>query len=541
MRYIFKGPILSRSSLLILAIPLLLSSFTHFWNLTGFPAIYMDEDIYLRKALRALEGAPLEADRSNPVYGWLFLALGLGAIGYPDSLQPSTDSNTHSIEMLYLAPRLFMGMLAVLDTFLIFKICEYHYNNRKVALIASILFAVMPMTWITRYALLESIQLPFLLSSILFAVNVGKKRNNTNNNNMVIILSILFSGIFLGLAVFAKTPAFAMVPLLGFLIYRNSKSLKILGLWLIPVFLLPLVSPAYANSLGMFNIWWDGNFYQINRENRPLLDFSDQNPDNAIRALLRIDPFLLVAGSISIIFLSIRKDLLVLLWTVPYVMFFYFVGYVSFYHFIPIFPAFCIAFAKLIVFLSDRITTRNKMICHVVPYAIIAGVGVFGLINTIMLITTNINSTHFQAAAIIAHHLPATDNSNASRNGITVIMGENRFFWILQQVFHKDYEYTTYWDYKSPINETEKIIIIAEGTFDYWKRTETNKTHVKELLNIYNNSQTVAVLNRNSDMYDHTKYPYTSLSLGNLGIGRVEIRTNPAATNLFLDMLNHGT
>jgi hypothetical protein len=501
----------------------------------------MDEDIYLRKALRALEGAPLEADISNPVYGWLFLALGLGVIGYPDSLQPSTDSSTHSIEMLYLVPRLFMGMLAVLDTFLIFKICEYHYNNRKVALIASILFAVMPMTWITRYVVLESIQLPLLLSSILFAINVMKERNNTNNNNIIIILSILFSGIFLGLAIFAKTPVFAMIPLVGFLIYRNSKSLKILGLWLIPVFLLPLISPAYANSQGMFNIWWDGNFYQINRENRPLLDFSDQNPDNAIRALLRIDPFLLVAGTISIIFLSIRKDLLVLLWTVPYVLFYYFVGYVSFYHFIPIFPAFCIAFAKLIVFLSDRITARNKTICHLVPYAIIAGVGVFGLINTIMLITTNINSTHFQTAAILVHHLPDTDNSNAGRNGITVIMGENRFFWILQQVFHKAYKYTTYWDYKSPINETEKIIIIVEGTFDYWKRTEMNKIHMKELLNIYNNSQTVAVLNRNSDMYDHTQYPYTSLALGNLGIGRVEIRTNPAATNLFLDLLNHRT
>jgi len=171
IRYLFQKP---RSTLLFLAIPLLLSSFTHFWNVTGFPAIYMDEDIYIRKALLALQGT-LEADRHNPIFGWLILSFVFGTIGFPDSLHQSPDGGVHSVEMLYLVPRAFIGILGVFDTFLIYKIADRYYKNRNVALFGSILFAVMPMTWLTRFVLLETIQLPFLLSSIVFAVYAERK------------------------------------------------------------------------------------------------------------------------------------------------------------------------------------------------------------------------------------------------------------------------------------------------------------------------------------------------------------------------------
>ena len=65
-----------------------------------------------------------------------------------------------------------MGILAVVDTFLIYKIAEWRYN-RNVAFIAAILFAVMPYTWLIRRVLIEPIQLPFLLTSILFALYSG--------------------------------------------------------------------------------------------------------------------------------------------------------------------------------------------------------------------------------------------------------------------------------------------------------------------------------------------------------------------------------
>jgi hypothetical protein len=115
----------------------------------------------------------------DPYFGQLFLAGIFNIIGYPNSLSPSVG-DVHSIEMLYLVPRVSMGMLAIADIFILYKISESQYN-RKVALIASVLFAVMPSTWMLRRILLDNIQLPFLLSSILFAIYVKDSKNNNNN------------------------------------------------------------------------------------------------------------------------------------------------------------------------------------------------------------------------------------------------------------------------------------------------------------------------------------------------------------------------
>ena len=103
-------------------------------------------------------------------------------IGYPESLHLSASSSIthrdimHSIEMLYLVPRVLIGLLAILDTFLVYKIAGRKYNNRTIALIASILFAVMPITWVLRKILLESLLLPLLLLSILLALYIPKIR-----------------------------------------------------------------------------------------------------------------------------------------------------------------------------------------------------------------------------------------------------------------------------------------------------------------------------------------------------------------------------
>src|SRR4029077_6023040 len=133
-----------------------------------------------------------------------FLAGTLSIIGYPDSLHPKPDVN--SIEMLYLVPRVLMGLLAVLDTFLIFKISERCYST-KVAFLASILFAVMPITWLMRRILLDSILLPFLLTSILFAVYT----KNSQHKKLFTVLS----GILFGIAIFTKETAFIMIPLVA--------------------------------------------------------------------------------------------------------------------------------------------------------------------------------------------------------------------------------------------------------------------------------------------------------------------------------------
>jgi 4-amino-4-deoxy-L-arabinose transferase-like glycosyltransferase len=130
-----------------------------------------------------------------------------------------------------------MGLLVVIDTFLVYKIAELRYNNnRTAALIASILFAVTPFTWIIRRVWLESIQLPFLLCSILFALyskkslsyetedKSEKKHGKNKDQNKRYILFVLLSGIFVGLAIFTKIPVFTMILLVGFLIHTNNNT-----------------------------------------------------------------------------------------------------------------------------------------------------------------------------------------------------------------------------------------------------------------------------------------------------------------------------
>jgi sulfur transfer complex TusBCD TusB component (DsrH family) len=65
-------------------------------------------------------------------------------------------------------------LAAVVDTFLVYKIAERCYN-RNVAVIASVLFAVMPSLLYSRWILLDNILMPLFLSSILFALYHRKK------------------------------------------------------------------------------------------------------------------------------------------------------------------------------------------------------------------------------------------------------------------------------------------------------------------------------------------------------------------------------
>jgi hypothetical protein len=115
--------------------------------------MHVDEAHYMRRTMLVLHGLGAQEPVSggypypfdHPYFGQLFLAGALKLIGYPDSLNPSLGSANleNSIQTLYLVPRVVMGLLAALDTFLIYKISQLRYN-RNTALFASVFFAVMP-------------------------------------------------------------------------------------------------------------------------------------------------------------------------------------------------------------------------------------------------------------------------------------------------------------------------------------------------------------------------------------------------------------
>ena len=123
----------------------------------------------------ASSGYPRTYD--HPYFGQLLLGGILKLIGYPNLYY--SEISVHSIEILHLIPRLVVGILSVLDTYLLCKITEVRYS-RKIALIAAILFAVMPMTWIFRRVLLDTLLMPFFLSSILFALCWETRKNRVD-------------------------------------------------------------------------------------------------------------------------------------------------------------------------------------------------------------------------------------------------------------------------------------------------------------------------------------------------------------------------
>jgi Dolichyl-phosphate-mannose-protein mannosyltransferase len=193
------------------------------------------------------------------------------------------------------------------------------------------------MTWMLRRIYLDTILTPFLLSSVLFALYYDNLKTGSHTRKNII--SLLFSGAFLGLAVFTKIPALAIIPLLVFLIYNgHNKNLKLLGVWFVPVVLIPLIWMAYSVSIGQFDLWLKDVLWQAHRH-RTVVE--------SITALFQMDPVLLILGLSGVVFAGIKKDLFPVLWAGSFVIFFAAIGWVQYFHWIPVIPASCIAAASL--------------------------------------------------------------------------------------------------------------------------------------------------------------------------------------------------
>ncbi len=479
-----------QKSFLILSLILLLSGFIHLWNPVGFPDVFFDEGIYMRRAMHVLSGqGPQEAFfHDHPFFGQLFLGGFLFLTGFPDSLDPSSEPS--SLQSLYLIPRVLMGGLAILDTFLVYKIMEKRYN-RNVALIAAVLFAVMPYTWILRRILLDSILLPFLLSSILVALYT----KDSKSKNALVMLS----GFLLGIAIFTKIPVFSLIPFIAGIIYWNSgKSWKTVGLWLIPVILIPLIWPAQAIDAGQFDIWIKDVLWQTQRSSGGIAYIS--------KVFLEIDPVLFVLGIVGFVFAAIRKDYFVLGWTVSFVLFLSFIGYAQYFHWLPIFPVFCIAAANLIYSLSQRI--KKEQVRKGVPIIITLLISAFGFASITLLISTDMSSAQFETASYVLNNL---DDSN------TTILAGPTYTWIFRDVFDKknvldDYSIILF----RPV-DTQNVLLVADPHF------LLDIKRGSQLVEIYNKTKNIATFEGNVLSYDTAKYPYNSLNLNHEG-SRIDIR-----------------
>lgn len=440
---------------IFLTVPLILSGFTHLWNPIGFPEPNIDEGLYLGRAINLIDSLnPKDPyiGYDHPYFGQIFLAAILLITGYQNLFAPTGYLN---FELLLVIPRIVMGVLAVLDTFLIFKIVESRYNTMS-AFIASILFAVMPITWLTRWILLDSIQLPFILSSILFALMSGSRMSAITKRGMLLVL---LSGVFLGLSIFTKIPAFTMIPLTGYLIYsHNNKSLKVLLLWLVPIILIPALWPLHAIAMDEFSEWWTSIYNQTHRESHSLFV--------ALGDFFIIDPILLIIAVPGLIYAAIKRDLFILLSQMPFLIFMYFIGYVIVFHLL-LFALFsCISSAKL--FVDTLSFARKKRIVLLSSIAGIVAIGLVGFSGTTEQIIADKNSQIFQAARFVDQYLKTVSINdkgyNEKKDESITRVSSPFFFWADKYKFQDENSY--YWNVDS--FQTEKIIfIIDNGQFGF--------------------------------------------------------------------------
>lgn len=526
---------------ILLLVPLILSSFTHLWNPAQFPSFHVDEGVYIRRALHTLNGlGPHDPDSrfdhpqssassyDHPFFGQLFLAGIFKIIDFPHNL--IVNSNPLSVEKLFDTPRLIMGVLAIVDTLIIYKIGERKFNP-TVGLFASLLFAVMPSTWFTRRVVLDSIMLPFILTSILLAIETRLRLRHSYT------ISFL-SGVSLGLAIFTKIPSFTMIPLAVFLIYEGSGRKMLLSKrgsrtivsFIIPVIVIPLIWPAYAFVTADANQWFEGVFWQATQRQT-----EDKELFDVINSVLRTDPVVLIIGGVGVVYLAIRRQFIGIFWIVPYFLLLQAVGWVNHFHLILVIPILCISIAKMIYDLPLLIRIKKNR--SILSSSIIAGLVLFGVISTSILISTNLSYIQLKTASYIGNEVFIRDSNsdqyenivttrfNNTKDSVTIISGPI-YSWIYKYALGDQYAFSHIRD-TQPIN-TDKIILVVDPMY---KRVVANsdtenQTQATRLMSIYNNSDIAVVFEKLPANYSKKIYPFTGINSADSGLTTTEIRKN---------------
>ena len=472
------------NKLFFLLIPLLLSGFIHLWNPVGYPDIFFDEGVYMRRAVNLLDtGNPQEGNvYDHPYFGQIAIASILAMTQYSE-LKPSTDPD--SLQSLYMIPRIFMGLLAVLDTFLIYKIVQIRYGGIAPFLSAS-LFAVLPFTWIFKRILLDSILVPLVLGAILLALYSTKTKQKT----MLVILS----GCLLGLAVFTKIPAFTMIFVVAWIVYSDRKKFSDILPLLIPFLLIPLIWPVNAIMLDQFDLWQKGVLWQTQRTNSILDIFG---------FFAVIDPLMFVFGLSGIALAALRRDKFLLLWVFPFVIFLSSVGYKQYFHWMMIIPAMCIASGILIESICKCDIVKKKS----VYVGIVSIVLIFGFVSTTLLIINDISDNQFQALSYVL------ENYNDS---VTVLTSPV-YSWILYDVFERE---NVPKDYSSilfhpPI--TEKTVIMVDEHY------RIDLPRGPQLQNALDKSTIMQTFEGKITEFNSKMYPYTNMQ-ANGEATKIEIR-----------------
>ena len=450
-----------KRSLFLLVVILALSAYTHTWNPAGFLTFQIDEGVYIERAARMLDHEVLYGLHDHPFLGQTVLAGFMYVTGYQGLFDdPSTDPS--HLEAFYAYPRAFMGLLAVLDTLLVYLIADRMFG-RRIAAVAAVIFAVAPMSLLLRLVLLDSILLPFVLSSVLLALHSRGPGDRKRH------LLLLASGACLGLAIFTKVPAVTMIPPCAILAYWASRRIRDVGLWIAPVVAVPAIWPAYVAQAGQFDAWIQDVIWQAGRSNGGLPD--------AIMKLMGYDPILIPLGMAGFAFAAIclvlrlgrrggegrrtawavggggkgggpphdprtgrylvphtvelRSLGFLIAWFSSILLLFSASGWMLFFHLSMLLPALCIAVAVLIMWgrggLLSRDTGGKDPAGDRGALIAVTVIGLAGLLTSGVIVYLDVRASEFEAASFLLQNY--SDEPN------TVKVVSPMFHWLLVDVY----------------------------------------------------------------------------------------------------------
>jgi hypothetical protein len=236
----------------------------------------------------------------------------------------------------------------------------------------------------------------------------------------------------------------------------------------------------------------------------------------------------MIIGIIGLLYSAFKKELLVLLWVLPFLIFSYFIGWVQYFHLIPIFPAFCIGGALAIISISEKIKRKNANL--LIPIILASGIAVFGFTATTLLITKDVNSGQFNIYSGIAKNL-------ADANGTTItLIGSHWWdwnsYWITQYVLNQKHDvFDAHFDpqFRKEVKK-DKILFVDDAKFIDRLERNIRGENIREIRSIHNNSTVVGTFLDNVTSYNNGKYPYNIMSImilnENHPVGEVILRRN---------------
>lgn len=424
------GRRVARTHYCLLAAILVLSAYVHLWNPAGFPDIFFDEGIYMRRAMHVIEtGDPQESYfYDHPYFGQIVLAGFAKLAGFPGTVQ-------QSLEASYLAPRILTGLFAVLDTFLVYKISEERFG-RRTAVIAGVLFASMPVTWMFRRILLDTILMPFLLSSILLALYSGGRRRPG--------ALVAGSAVLLGLAIFTKMTAVVMIPLVAYVIFSRHGTAR-LARWLAPVLAIPLAWPASAAVRQQLDLWFGDVLWQAGRDSMQFWQ--------ATGLLLVIDPVLAGLGLAGLVLAVLYRNVLLVLWIAPFLVFAGTVGFFQYFHYVLILPGVCVAAAWMLHACIARTRPGLQRYAYVGTVLALAS---YGTAASADIISADLTGPQFDA---MQYTIDTFDDAEYT------LLASPVYTWILSDIHGRDNVFADYAGVLFYEPETERTYLIVDPHF----------------------------------------------------------------------------